>query len=361
MATTTTAGTGKIETYLGAKAESLLGFKSPKIAKERLHLPGPDFIDRVWTASDRNVRVLANLHRLFHHGRLSGTGYMSILPVDQGIEHSGGASFAKNPDYFDGGNIVKLAVEGGCNAVASTFGVLGSVARKYAHKIPFIVKINHNELLTFPNKFDQIFFGTVKEAWEMGAAAIGATIYFGSDQADRQIVEVSHAFSEAHELGMATVLWCYLRNSAFKKDKDYHLSADLTGQANHLGVTIQADIIKQKMAENNGGFQALNIGDSSYGKFDKRIYTDLASDHPIDLCRYQVANCFMGRAGLINSGGASGSNDFEEAVATAVINKRAGGTGLISGRKAFQRPMKEGVQLLNAVQDVYLSPEVTVA
>jgi class I fructose-bisphosphate aldolase len=361
MATITSAGTGKIESYLGAKADSLLGFKSPKIAKERLHLPGPDFIDRVWSASDRNVRVLANLHRLFHHGRLSGTGYMSILPVDQGIEHSAGASFAKNPDYFDGGNIVKLAIEGGCNAVASTFGVLGSVARKYAHKIPFIVKINHNELLTLPNKFDQIFFGTVKEAWEMGAAAIGATIYFGSDQADRQIVEVSRAFAEAHELGMATVLWCYLRNNAFKKDKDYHLSADLTGQANHLGVTIQADIIKQKMAENNGGYQALNIGDSSYGKFDKRIYTDLSSDHPIDLCRYQVANCFMGRSGLINSGGASGANDFEDAVATAVINKRAGGTGLISGRKAFQRPMKEGVQILNAVQDVYLSPEVTVA
>jgi class I fructose-bisphosphate aldolase len=361
MATITSAGTGKIETYLGAKAESLLGFKSPKIAKERLHLPGPDFIDRVWSASDRNVRVLANLHRLFHHGRLSGTGYMSILPVDQGIEHSAGASFAKNPDYFDGGNIVKLAVEGGCNAVASTFGVLGSVARKYAHKIPFIVKINHNELLTLPNKFDQVFFGTVREAWDMGAAALGATIYFGSDQADRQIVEVSRAFAEAHELGMATVLWCYLRNPAFKKDKDYHLSADLTGQANHLGVTIQADIIKQKMAENNGGYLALNIGDSSYGKFDKRIYTDLASDHPIDLCRYQVANCFMGRSGLINSGGASGANDFEEAVATAVINKRAGGTGLISGRKAFQRPMKEGVQLLNAVQDVYLSPEISVA
>jgi class I fructose-bisphosphate aldolase len=361
MATITSAGTGKIETYLGAKAESLLGFKSPKIAKERLHLPGPDFIDRVWTASDRNVRVLANLHRLFHHGRLSGTGYMSILPVDQGIEHSAAASFAKNPDYFDGGNIVKLAVEGGCNAVASTFGVLGSVARKYAHKIPFIVKMNHNELLTYPNKFDQIFFGTVKEAWDMGAAAVGATIYFGSDQADRQIIEVSRAFAEAHELGMATVLWCYLRNNAFKKDKDYHLSADLTGQANHLGVTIQADIIKQKMAENNGGYQAMNMGDSGYGKFDKRIYTDLASDHPIDLCRYQVANCYMGRAGLINSGGASGANDFEEAVATAVINKRAGGTGLISGRKAFQRPMKEGVQLLNAVQDVYLSPDVTIA
>jgi class I fructose-bisphosphate aldolase len=358
---TTTVRSGKIETYLGAKTESLLGFKSPKIPKESLHLPGPDFIDRIWTVSDRNVRVLANLQRLFRHGRLNGTGYMSILPVDQGIEHSGGASFAKNPDYFDGENIVKLAVEGGCNAVASTFGVLGSVARKYAHKIPFIVKMNHNELLTMPNKFDQIFFGTVKEAWDMGAAAVGATIYFGSDQADRQIVEVSRAFAEAHELGMATVLWCYLRNPAFKKDKDYHLSADLTGQANHLGVTIQADIIKQKMAENNGGYQALNMGDSSYGKFDKRIYTELTSDHPIDLCRYQVVNCYMGRAGLINSGGASGANDFEEAVATAVINKRAGGTGLISGRKAFQRPMKEGVQLLNAIQDVYLSNEVTVA
>jgi fructose-bisphosphate aldolase, class I len=360
MATTSVTGS-KIESYLGAKAESLLGFKSPKIAKERLHLPGPDFIDRIWTVSDRNVRVLANLQRLFRHGRLDGTGYLSILPVDQGIEHSAGASFAKNPDYFDGENIVKLAIEGGCNAVASTFGVLGSVGRKYAHKIPFIVKINHNELLTFPNKFDQIFFGTVREAWDMGAAAVGATIYFGSDQADRQIVEVSRAFAEAHELGMATVLWCYLRNSAFKKDKDYHVSADLTGQANHLGVTIQADIIKQKLPENNGGYQALNMGDSSYGKFDKRIYTDLASDHPIDLCRYQIANCYMGRAGLINSGGASGANDFEEAVTTAVINKRAGGTGLISGRKAFQRPMKEGVQLLNVIQDVYLSPEVTVA
>jgi fructose-bisphosphate aldolase, class I len=360
MATTSVTGS-KIETYLGAKADSLLGFKSPKIPKERLHLPGPDFIDRVWTISNRNVRVLANLQRLFRHGRLDGTGYLSILPVDQGIEHSAGASFAKNPDYFDGENIVKLAIEGGCNAVASTFGVLGSVARKYAHKIPFIVKMNHNELLTFPNKFDQIFFGTVKEAWDMGAAAVGATIYFGSDQADRQIVEVSRAFAEAHELGMATVLWCYLRNNAFKKDKDYHLSADLTGQANHLGVTIQADIIKQKLPENNGGYQALNMGDSSYGKFDKRIYTDLASDHPIDLCRYQIANCYMGRSGLINSGGASGANDFEEAVTTAVINKRAGGTGLISGRKAFQRPMKEGVQLLNTIQDVYLSAEVTIA
>jgi class I fructose-bisphosphate aldolase len=359
MATTTS--TGNIETYLGAKAEYFLGYKSPKISKERLHLPGPDFVDRIYAASNRNVRVLTNLQRIFGHGRLGGTGYLSILPVDQGIEHSAGASFAKNPDYFDAENIVKLAIEGQCNAVASTFGVLGAVTHKYAHKIPFIVKLNHNELLTFPNKFDQILFGTVQEAWDMGAAAVGATIYFGSDQADRQIVEISRAFAEAHELGMATVLWCYLRNNAFKKDKDYHLSADLTGQANHLGVTIQADIIKQKMAENNGGYMALNMGDSSYGKFDKRIYTDLASDHPIDLCRYQVANCFMGRSGLINSGGASGANDFEDAVSTAVINKRAGGTGLISGRKAFQRPMSEGVQLLNAIQDVYLSPDVTVA
>src|ERR1700676_4682262 len=360
MATTSVTGS-KIETYLGAKADSLLGFKSPKIPKERLHLPGPDFIDRVWTISDRNVRVLANLQRLFRHGRLDGTGYMSILPVDQGIEHSAGASFARNPDYFDSENIVKLAVEGGCNAVASTFGVLGSVARKYAHKIPFIVKINHNELLTFPNRADQVLFGTVQQAYDMGAAAIGATIYFGSDQSTRQIVEISQAFAKAHQLGMGTVLWCYLRNNAFKKDKDYHLSADLTGQANHLGVTIEADIIKQKLPENNGGYQALNMGDSSYGKFDKRIYSDLASDHPIDLTRYQVINCFAGRSGLINSGGASGSNDFEDAVSTAVINKRAGGTGLISGRKAFQRPMSEGVQLLNAIQDVYLSPDVTVA
>ena len=359
MATTTS--TGKIETLLGAKAESLLGFKSPKISKERLHLPGPDFIDRVWAASDRNIRVLTSLQRFFRQGRLSGTGYLSILPVDQGIEHSGGASFAKNPDYFDAENIVKLAVEGGCNAVASTFGVLGAVARKYAHKIPFIVKINHNELLTFPNRFDQVVFGTVQEAYNMGAAAVGATIYFGSGESTRQIVEISQAFAHAHELGMATVLWCYLRNSALKKDKDYHLSADLTGQANHLGVTIQADIIKQKLPENNGGYVALNTDGVSYGKFDKRIYTELTSDHPIDLCRYQVANCYMGRAGLINSGGASGANDFEEAVATAVINKRAGGIGLISGRKAFQRPMKEGVQLLNTIQDVYLSPDVTVA
>ena len=356
-----TATLSNIEQLLGSKAESLLGFKSPKISRERLHLPGPDFIDRIYALTDRNVRVLTNLQRLFGTGRLGKTGYLSILPVDQGIEHSAGASFAKNPDYFDGENIVKLAVEGGCNAVASTFGVLGSVARKYAHKIPFIVKINHNELLTFPNKADQILFGTVEEAYNMGAAAVGATIYFGSDQSGRQIIEISHAFAKAHELGMATVLWCYLRNNAFKKDKDYHVSADLTGQANHLGVTIQADIIKQKLPENNGGYQALNIGDSSYGKFDKRIYTDLASDHPIDLTRYQVANCFMGRSGLINSGGASGANDFEDAVTTAVINKRAGGTGLISGRKAFQRPMPEGVKLLNAIQDVYLSTDVTVA
>jgi class I fructose-bisphosphate aldolase len=359
MATSTTGS--KIETYLGAKAESLLGFKSPKIAKERLHLPGPDFVDRIYAATDRNVRVLTNLQRMFGQGRLKNTGYLSILPVDQGIEHSAGASFAKNPDYFDGENIVKLAIEGECNAVASTFGVLGSVARKYAHKIPFLVKLNHNELLTYPNKADQILFGTVREAYDMGAAAVGATIYFGSDQSGRQIVEISQAFAQAHELGMATVLWCYLRNNAFKKDKDYHVSSDLTGQANHLGVTIKADIIKQKLAENNGGYTALNLGDSSYGKFDKRIYTDLNSDHPIDLCRYQVINCFCGRAGLINSGGASGANDFEEAVATAVINKRAGGTGLISGRKAFQRPMKEGVQLLNAIQDVYLSSDVTIA
>jgi class I fructose-bisphosphate aldolase len=351
-----------IEQYLGDKASSLLGFKNPKIPKERLHLPGPDFIDRLFTVSDRNNRVLGNLHRLYSHGRLGGTGYVSILPVDQGIEHSAGASFAKNPDYFDPENIVKLALDGGCNAVASTFGVLGAVARKYAHKIPFLVKINHNELLTYPNRFDQIMFGTVKEAADMGAVAVGATIYFGSDNATRQIVEVSQAFAMAHEMGMATVLWCYLRNPAFKQDKDYHLSADLTGQANHLGVTIQADIIKQKLPENNGGFKALNTGSSSYGKLDERIYTELTSDHPIDLCRYQVANCYMGRAGLINSGGESkGAADMQNAVITAVINKRAGGMGLISGRKAFQRPMKEGIGLLNAIQDVYLNKEITVA
>jgi len=356
-----TATTSAIEQYLGSKAESLLGFKNPKIAKERLHLPGPDFIDRVYAASDRNLRVLNNLHRMFFTGRLAGTGYLSILPVDQGIEHSGGASFAKNPDYFDGENIVKLAIEGGCNAVASTFGVLGSVARKYAHKIPFIVKINHNELLTYPNQFNQILFGTVEEAYDMGAAAVGATIYFGSKESDRQIIEISAAFAKAHELGMATVLWCYLRNPAFKKDKDYHVSADLTGQANHLGVTIQADIIKQKLPENNGGYQALNIGDSSYGKFDKRIYTDLCSDHPIDLTRYQVANCYMGRIGLINSGGPSGKDDLAQAVITAVINKRAGGMGLISGRKAFQKPFSDGIKLLNAIQDVYLDKRIDLA
>lgn len=351
-----------IAQLLGDKAEYLLNYKSPKIARERIHVPGPDVVDRLFVPSDRNNRVLGNLQRMLGHGRLAGTGYLSILPVDQGIEHSGGASFAKNPDYFDPENIVKLAVEGGCNAVASTYGVLGAVARKYAHRIPFLVKINHNELLTYPNKFDQIMFGTVKQAADMGAAAVGATVYFGSDNATRQIVEVAEAFALAHEHGLATVLWCYLRNNAFKTDKDYHVSADLTGQANHIGVTIQADIIKQKLPENNGGFKALNTGSSSYGKLDERIYTELTSEHPIDLCRYQVANCYMGRAGLINSGGESkGAGDLANAVATAVINKRAGGMGLISGRKAFQRPLKEGVALLNAIQDVYLSKEVTVA
>lgn len=350
-----------IQSLLGDKAESLLGFSSPKIPKERLQLPGPDFLERSFVHSDRNNRVLGNLAWMYNSGRLGGTGYLSILPVDQGIEHSGGASFAKNPDYFDPENIVKLAIEGGCNAVASTFGVLGMTARKYAHKIPFLVKINHNELLTYPNSFEQIMFGTVEKAYDMGAAAIGATIYFGSDDSHRELIEIAEAFTLAHELGMATVLWCYTRNSAFKKDKDYHVSADLTGQANHLGVTIQADIIKQKLPENNGGFMALNTGDSSYGKLDKRMYSELSSDHPIDLCRYQVANCYMGRVGLINSGGASGENDFAEAVATAVINKRAGGTGLISGRKAFQRPMAEGAKLLNTIQDVYLDESITVA
>jgi class I fructose-bisphosphate aldolase len=351
-----------IRQLLGDQAGHLLDFQNPKIPRSRIHLPGADIVDRLYSVSDRNNRVLCNLQRIFNHGRLGGTGYLSILPVDQGIEHSAGASFAKNPDYFDPENIVKLAIEGGCNAVASTYGVLGAVARKYAHKIPFLVKINHNELLTYPNKFDQIMFGTVKQAADMGAAAVGATIYFGSDQSARQIVEVAQAFAHAHEMGMATVLWCYLRNNAFKKDKDYHVSTDLTGQANHLGVTIQADIIKQKLPENNGGFKALNTGSSSYGKLDERIYTELTSDHPIDLCRYQVANCYFGRSGLINSGGESkGAGDLANAVATAVVNKRAGGMGLISGRKAFQRPLKEGVALLNAVQDVYLDKEVTVA
>ena len=350
-----------IQSLLGDQAESLLGFDSPKIPKERLHLPGPDFVDSVFMQSDRGNRVLGNLARLYNHGRLAGTGYLSILPVDQGIEHSGGASFARNPDYFDPENIVKLAVEGGCNAVASTFGVLGVVSRKYAHKIPFIVKINHNELMTYPNSFEQILFGTVEEAYDMGAAAVGATIYFGSDDSHRELIEIAEAFSLAHELGMATVLWCYTRNQAFKKDKDYHVSADLTGQANHIGVTIEADIIKQKLPQNNGGYIALNADGVSYGKYDKRIYSELTSDHPIDLCRYQVANCYMGRIGLINSGGASGDNDFAEAARTAVVNKRAGGTGLISGRKAFQRPMSEGVRLLNTIQDVYLDESIAVA
>ena len=354
------ASIDQIVSLLGDKADPLLKFSSPKIARNRLHVPGPDFIDRIFAASDRNNRVLVNLQRLLGSGRLAGTGYLSILPVDQGIEHSAGASFAKNPDYFDAENIVRLGMEGGCNAVASTFGVLGFCARKYAHKIPFIVKINHNELLTVPNKFDQVLFGTVKQAVDMGAAAVGATIYFGSEESGRQIIEISQAFALAHDHGLATVLWCYLRNPAFKKDKDYHVAADLSGQANHLGVTIEADIIKQKLPENNGGYQALNMGGSSYGKFDERIYTELSSDHPIDLCRYQVANCYMGRAGLINSGGASGKNDIQDAVVTAVINKRAGGMGLISGRKAFQKPMKDGVALFNAVQDVYLCKEVTV-
>ena len=353
--------TSNIQSLLGEKAESLLGFAAPKISKERLHLPGPDFVDRIFAYSDRNNRVLGNLQRIYNHGRLAGTGYLSILPVDQGVEHSGGASFAKNPDYFDPEKIVELAVEGGCNAVASTFGVLGMVSRKYAHKIPFLVKINHNELLTYPNQYEQILFGNLEQAYDMGATAVGATIYFGSDDSHREIVEIAQAFAMAHELGMATVLWCYIRNSAFKQDKDYHVSADLTGQANHLGVTMQADIVKQKLAENNGGFIALNAESVSYGKLDKRIYSDLTSDHPIDLCRYQVANCYMGRAGLINSGGASGTNDFADAAKTAVINKRAGGQGLISGRKAFQRPMAEGVKLLNTIQDVYLDENVTIA
>jgi len=355
--------TQKIRSILGDKADFLLNHVSKTIDKSKLHLPGADFVDRIWINSDRNPQVLRNLQVLYNTGRLSETGYLSILPVDQGIEHSAGASFAPNPIYFDPENIIKLAIEGGCNAVASTYGGLGLLSRKYAHKIPFIVKVNHNEFLTYPNKFDQIMFASVKSCWNMGAAAIGATIYFGSDESTRQLIEVSKAFEIAHELGMATILWCYLRNPAFKKDgKDYHVAADLTGQANHLGVTIEADIIKQKLPENNGGYNALNTKESAYGKNDKRIYSELTSDHPIDLCRYQVANCYMGRAGLINSGGASsGASDLAEAVTTAVINKRAGGMGLISGRKAFQRPMKEGVEILQAIQDVYLDKEVTIA
>jgi len=352
----------KIQELLGAEADSLLSHVSKTIPKENLHLPGGDFVDRVVGGSDRNPRVLRSLETLFDHGRLAGTGYVSILPVDQGIEHSAGASFAPNPEYFDPENIVRLAIEGGCNGVASTFGVLGAVARKYAHKIPFIVKINHNELLTYPNKFDQVMFGTVDQAFNMGALAVGATIYFGSEESTRQITEVSEAFAYAHELGMATILWCYLRNPAFKTPEgDMHTAADLTGQANHLGVTIQADIIKQKLPERNGGFNVLNM-ESSYGKTNPKIYSELTTDHPVDLVRYQVANCYMGRAGLINSGGESkGAGDLADAVRTAVVNKRGGGTGLISGRKAFQRPIKDGVELLNAIQDVYLTKEITVA
>jgi fructose-bisphosphate aldolase, class I len=352
----------EIEQLLGEEGQLLLKHECKTISRDLLHLPGPDFIDRVWVNSDRPITVLRNLQLLFNTGRLAGTGFVSILPVDQGIEHSAGASFAPNPAYFDPENIVKLAVEGGCNAVASTLGVLGACARKYAHKLPFIVKINHNEFLSYPNSFDQILFASVDQAFDMGAAGIGATIYFGSEESKRQIQEITQAFQHAHELGMFTVLWCYLRNSAFKKDKDYHLSADLTGQANHLGVTIEADIIKQKLPLNNGGYKVLATKENPYGKTDERVYTQLTSDNLIDLTRYQIANCYMGRAGLINSGGESkGQSDLAEAVKTAVINKRAGGTGLISGRKAFQRPMNEGVKILNAIQDVYLAKEITVA
>jgi class I fructose-bisphosphate aldolase len=351
-------GYDKIVELLGANADNLLKHECKTISKDKLHQPGSDFVERIFSASNRNNKVQDNLKKIYNHGRLSGTGYVSILPVDQGIEHSAGASFAPNPEYFDPENIVKLAIEGGCNAVASTFGVLGIVSKKYAHKIPFIVKINHNEFLTYPNKYDQILFGSVKTAYEMGAKAVGATIYFGSDESGRQIQEIAKAFEDAHELGMATVLWCYLRNSGFKKDgKDYHTSADLTGQANHLGVSIGADIIKQKLPTNNGGYTALN-----FGKTHPKVYSELTTDHPIDLCRYQVLNCYSGRIGLINSGGESkGASDMSEAVSTAVINKRAGGHGLISGRKAFQKPMNEGVQLLNAIQDVYLAKEIALA
>jgi class I fructose-bisphosphate aldolase len=361
MATTTSFD--HVTDLLGDDATDLLEHRCETISASRLHLPGPDFIDRVMVDSDRSTATLRNLRQMFNHGRLADTGHLSILPVDQGIEHSAAASFAPNPDYFDPAKIVELAIEGGCNAVASTVGVLGAVSRKYAHRIPFIVKLNHNELLTYPNRFDQVPFASVKRAWEMGAAGVGATIYFGSAESTRQLREVSEAFEEAHRLGMFTVLWCYLRNPEFKQgDTDYHLSADLTGQANHLGVTIEADIIKQKLPENNNGYGAMNQNGSSYGKTSKLVYSELSSDHPIDLCRYQVANCYMGRAGLINSGGAStGESDLAEAVRTAVINKRAGGTGLITGRKAFQRPMAEGIEILNAVQDVYLADEISIA
>ncbi len=354
----------KIQKLLGTEAKTLLSHQSKTIPKENLQLPGADFDDRVWLQSDRSPAVLRSMQSLYNTGRLSGTGYLSILPVDQGIEHSAGASFAPNPQYFDPENIVKLALEGGCNAVASTFGVLGTVARKFAHKIPLVVKINHNELLTYPNKFDQVLFGNIKQARNMGAVAVGATIYFGSDESTRQITEVSEAFSYAHELGMATILWCYLRNPKFKTDAgDMHTAADLTGQANHLGVTIQADIIKQKLPERNGGYNTLNLaGNPTYGKTNKLVYEKLTTDNPIDLVRYQVANCYMGRCGLINSGGESkGESDLADAVRTAVVNKRGGGTGLISGRKAFQRPMNEGIKLLNSIQDVYLSEKITVA
>ena len=358
MATVTRGSLGKLEELLGEDAPTLLEHKCQTVPKEQLHLPGPDFVDRVWKDSDRPTRVLRSLQTLFEHGRLASTGYLSILPVDQGIEHTAGASFAPNPIYFDGGKIVELAMEGDCNAVASTFGVLGSVARKYAHRIPFICKLNHNELLTYPNHYDQILFGTVKQASEMGAVALGATVYFGSPESDRQLQEIAVAFHHAHELGLATVLWCYVRNPGFKKDGvNYETAADLTGQANHLGVTIEADIIKQKLADTNRGFEVIG-----FGKTAPAVYDKLSTDHPIDLCRYQVINCYMGRAGLINSGGEShGATDLKDAVKTAVINKRAGGMGLISGRKSFQRPMKEGVELLHAVQDVYLNPSVTIA
>ena len=352
----------KIVEYLGDEAELLLDHKSQTISKESLILPGPSYLTDTFSQTDRNPQVLRSMGQILKSGRLAGKGYVSILPVDQGIEHSAGASFAPNPIYFDPANIVELAIEGGCNAVASTFGVLGAVSRKYAHRIPFIVKINHNELLTYPNTFDQIMFGTVKQAWDMGAVAVGATVYFGSEESNRQMVEVAEAFAYAHELGMATILWCYMRNNGFKVDGvNYETAADLSAQANHLGVTLGADIIKQKLPTVNGGFKALNAGNSSYGKLDDRIYTQLTSDHEIDLTRYQVANGYMGRIGLISSGGASGSNDFADAVRTAVINKRAGGMGLISGRKAFQRPMTEGAALLQVIQDVYLSNEVTIA
>lgn len=359
--TATLSAPESIEAWLGKEAEDLLTYQA-KVSKELLHLPGPDWVERIFAQSDRNPQVLRSLQQLYSTGRLAHTGYLSILPVDQGIEHSAGASFAPNPAYFDPENIVKLALESGCNAVATTLGVLGMVSRKYAHRIPFIAKINHNELLTYPNQFDQIMFATVEQAWNLGAVAVGATIYFGSEQSTRQIQEVSRAFARAHELGMATILWCYLRNDAFKQDQDYHLAADLTGQANHLGVTIEADIIKQKLPEYNHGYAAVEkASGKSYGKTNERVYSDLTTDHPIDLTRYQVLNCYSGRAGLINSGGASGKNDFAEAIRTAVINKRAGGCGLISGRKTFQRPMEEGIKLFHAIQDVYLSEQVALA